>query len=237
MLNIYGAFSKFPLPVQTKLVKYFPNSSFRRFRSLLEKDTADGYGLRSMLSLSAIFVHVPKAAGTSVTYSLFGSRGAGHAPAFLYRALLGEKSFDSKFKFTFVRDPVDRFISAFRFLSNGGDGGQADLEFKRQVLSKFECIDDFTINWLSPRRLSKVVHLQEQRHFLCHPGTNDLMVDFVGRFENIVEDYSKISSILGVKNGLPKLNSPHKERKISLSQSSEEKIRELYSKDFKLFDY
>ena len=58
-----------------------------------------------------IFVHVPKAAGSSVTIALGGKSGnvATHAPLFAV-----DKG--NRFAFGFVRNPWARMVSAYRFL-------------------------------------------------------------------------------------------------------------------------
>ena len=69
----------------------------------------------------AIFVHIPKTAGTTVLEAL----GADpvfdtHAPARIYR-MADPALFASAYKFTIVRNPWDRFASAFHFMKSGTD--------------------------------------------------------------------------------------------------------------------
>ena len=69
-------------------------------------------------SRKALFIHIPKAAGTSVSVALFGeSQCHGHLMAKRYR-FVNKKKFDAYFKFTITRHPVSRFISAFNYLKS-----------------------------------------------------------------------------------------------------------------------
>jgi hypothetical protein len=59
----------------------------------------------------AIFVHIPKCAGISLNKTLFNSVGGGHTTLDQYIHVFEPKNFQEYFKFTFVRNPWDRFIS------------------------------------------------------------------------------------------------------------------------------
>lgn len=70
-----------------------------------------------------IFVHVGKTGGTSTSAYLkkavasipgWDYESTGHAPAHLIKEAYGAKDFDKALKFSIVRHPVDRYISACR---------------------------------------------------------------------------------------------------------------------------
>lgn len=68
-----------------------------------------------------IFIHVPKTAGVSVAKSLLGKPTV-HWSALNCRLIFGKEDFNNYFKFSFVRNPFTRLISAYEFLRNGGYG-------------------------------------------------------------------------------------------------------------------
>jgi hypothetical protein len=68
---------------------------------------------------NAIFVHIPKTAGTSVLAGLGATPTFDtHAPSRAYRQAYPEL-YARAFKFTFVRNPWDRFASSFHFMKHG----------------------------------------------------------------------------------------------------------------------
>lgn len=66
----------------------------------------------------AVFIHVPKAAGSSIAMALYGRR-LGHHPA---RRLMQEdpESWAALEKFSVLREPVSRFLSAYVYALAGG---------------------------------------------------------------------------------------------------------------------
>lgn len=191
--------------------------------------------------MKTIFVHVPKAAGTSVALSLFGEK-VFHFPARYYRQYDRQK-FDSYFKFTIVRDPVARFLSAYSFLKAGGvtvfderfrDRWLADYDRPEDLVDKLydEVVND---------RLSRLLdwgHLAPQCDYVCHNG--QLLVDYVGRVETIEADFQEICQRIGIRAELQHLNrGPRQDRPAAHRFGGEhlEKLRVVYAEDFKTFGY
>ena len=88
----------------------------------------------------ALFIHIPKAAGTSVSVALFG-RGHGHLTARRYR-FANKKKFNSYFKFTITRHPVGRFVSAFNYLKSD-KCSPSDKKWAKCYLSSISDINQF----------------------------------------------------------------------------------------------
>ena len=75
-----------------------------------------------------IFIHIPKAAGTSVARAVLGKR-AGHFTAETVRDRMGNDPYYKLYSFAVTRHPVDRLYSAYRYVKgNGGtEGAFADI--------------------------------------------------------------------------------------------------------------
>lgn len=197
------------------------------------------YTLKTFEDNKCIFFHIPKSAGISISTSLFGHLAGGHIDAYTCRLIFGRK-FWQYFKFTFVRNPFDRLVSAYEFLKKGGHPlFPADQYFQNAVLSHYVDFDDFIMNWLKPRQAWPVHHFRPQHDFVTL--NNTLTVDYVGHFETLDADFKTVAKRLGIPN---KLN--HTNKTIGCKKSREayfqnprvvERVVEVYQRDFEIFKY
>ena len=161
-----------------------------------------------------IFLHVPKAAGTSVSKSLSALDGNN-------RRLLAEtahetlsdflsnvssrkhiidklllRDYRSYYRFAFVRNPWDRIASVYRYLKEKKPRVEID------TVSSFE---DFLfqfndgIEWIC-----ELNSMKPQTDYVTIDGR--LAVDFLGHFEYLREDFSKVKRDLGISVVLPHSN-------------------------------
>ena len=138
----------------------------------------------------AIFVHLPKTAGTSVSEAL-GIRGSRHVPAEAYR-IANPKKFTSFFKFAFVRNPYDRLVSSYAFLAAGGMNDD-DARFAAANVQPYESFEHFVIEGLDKRsEIRDWVHFRQQTTFICDAQGRNQM-DFTGRFEKLHRDFEYVS--------------------------------------------
>jgi chondroitin 4-sulfotransferase 11 len=166
----------------------------------LRKGSEFGYSLQPFDELKCLFVHIPKTAGVSVCRSLFGNNGSGHIPLSAYRRVFGQEAFDSYFKFCFVRNPWDRLVSAYSFLSSGGMDKE-DAAFARKNLREGEDFGAFVRRWVNRKNVSKALHFIPQTEWV-RIGDDPVGVDFVGKFEQIGVDFDEICRRLGLERGL-----------------------------------
>jgi hypothetical protein len=212
-------------------------------------------------SKNFVFVHVPKAAGTSVTNALskfttyqdleiggthFGEQiqpaykkrfGLGkHTPASGIRSVIGQKVWDEMFTFSIVRNPYDRVISTYKFLNKWKGTPEA---FKKK-LCKFKDINDYI--------LSDIWEVSDGPDYIFKPQTfwltdvndrNKVMVDFVGKLETLDQDLAKIMSQIEETEvdvvASPQLNKT--EGYFELSENAIEKINRVYARDFEFWGY
>ena len=195
------------------------------------------YTLESFYKYKCIFVHIPKCAGISVANTLFGNKAYGHLPIIGYQKIFTTQEFENFFKFTFVRNPWDRLVSAYHFLKNGGFD-EIDRAWSKENLSKFDSFEEFVCDWISnDGNIWTYNHFIPQYHFILDANGDSLM-DCIGDIENLEEDFKDISKILGINSTLQHLNvSKRGSYRKYYTPTSRKIVEEIYKHDIALFDY
>lgn len=212
-----------------------------------------------------IFLHNPKAAGTSIRQTLllphdtknnfyWGMASGGPLKRPVDKAHLAIEDLKilypeaynllhEYFVFAFIRHPYERFISSFYEYAKHHD---QDLNLKSKTTRQLSTIlDDFIVNALSHE---KIRHVYKYRHFIPQHcvlyDEKKCMVDYIGRVNNLHKDLSSITQIIG-------LNMPLKLGELNRASTSntdihevllprtKDLVRRLYEKDFLYlgFDY
>ncbi|MBB3229564.1 sulfotransferase family 2 domain-containing protein [Halomonas stenophila] len=153
----------------------------------------------------SIFIHIPKAAGSSVADALFKESG-GHRPIRRYLAYSPDLV-DHYFTFTFVRNPWDRCHSAYHYFAcRAGSDAHRDHRWASAVLSGINSFREFVLLLKDldyAKRIKRYDHFRDQVDWLVDPVADDFMVDFIGRFEVLGEDFEHIKNKMGVDVALP----------------------------------
>ena len=181
----------------------------------------------------AIFIHIPKTAGTSVAQALYG--GSRHVPYFEYERA-NRRKFRLFFKFAFVRNPWDRIVSTYFFLKGGGVN-EMDRRFASEHLAAYDNFAAFVEGWLTRENIWSYVHFKPQYYFICDPRLR-LRVNFVGRTETIAEDFRYVCQRLAIEAELGWANrSGHRRYREYYNDELRKRVAEVYAEDIALFDY
>lgn len=151
--------------------------------------------------------------------------GHGHLSLQQVKPFILPPMFENYFKFCTVRNPYDRFVSFCRFINRDNRLMQTDL------LGTMKKI-------ISDRKNHRRILFRPQFEFVTDKDEN-LLVDYVCRFENLQSDFDKVCEKLNFpKTNLKKTNSTDS---INYQSFYDEEltamVREFYLKDFEIFGY
>ena len=188
-----------------------------------------------------VFIHVPKAAGTSINLALYG-RFMGHPHASDIDRW-GSSKLKTLPTFAITRNPWDRLVSAYRFAKRGrGIGGavQAGVRNPEQYdVPEFATFERFVTDWLAPRDVMKLDGIfQPQWLFVCDSQRQQL-VDHVGRVEDLEPTLEFIAASIGVRVRLDRANRSGESADYRSFYTSElaDLVGRIYRDDAKTFGY
>lgn len=89
--------------------------------------------------------------------SLFGNLGEVHLRIPHYQLIFSRREFEEYYKFTFVRNPWDRLVSASLFLKKGG-AHKGDKAWAEKNLSRFPDFHSFVRGWVDRKGVNTWKH-------------------------------------------------------------------------------
>lgn len=234
-----------------KIIFYLPHSIILVFYKLFKKSnyartqkerkmnvhSREKYSLKGFDDNKCIFIHIPKAGGVSIAVNLFGNLGYGHKPIYKYLYIFDNKEFTEYFKFTFVRNPWDRLVSAYFFLKSGGFNNEDDQWFKDNLYT-FDGFEDFVINWINKKNIYSWIHFIPQHEFITL--NNKILTNKIYKIEEIEQSIDDINEKLNTKISITHENKSHnrqKDYKRYYNKRTMKIVSELYKKDIEMFNY
>lgn len=142
-------------------------------------------------------------------------------------------------RFTFVRDPIARFVSFYRSKIARVDGQGTRPRFVRMGFSAEMSMADVLdrLEDTAPAELDS--HAAPQSAFVLHRGC--LQVDFIGRLERLADDVRLIEARAGTTLELPHrnqtINARPADARAQLPGKLRERLVDFYSADFTLLGY
>jgi len=198
-----------------------------------------GYTYKPFDDYHCIFVHIPKTAGISISKALFGNRAGRHRTISDYKKIFSYSDFSNYFKFTFTRNPWDRLLSAYNFLLKGGMTKE-DKAFSDIYIQPYKNFEHFIEEGLFEEKIINWKHFKPQYKFICEKHSYTPLVDYIGSFENLNNDFDYVKKKLGIdkKVDLPFANNGRSTNyKNQYSKRSRDIVASLYKKDIEIFNY
>lgn len=129
------------------------------------------------------------------------------------------------FSFAFVRNPYDRLVSFCSFYRD------IHASMLRDPAGTMKSV-------LTNTKLTKHVFIAPQHQFICEEN-GDLAVSFVGKFENLQQDFDHVCREIDLPlSMLPLINRSERQKTFQYFDSELlEMVQTFYHKDFELFDY
>ena len=199
-----------------------------------------------------IFIHNYKVAGTSISYALkkYNDRSllispisdkfkllAGiypkvysdnfhkHVTALELKNSLSADVFNNYYKFGFVRDPWDWQVSLYSFMLKNGHHHQHDF------IKSLKNFDEY-IDW----RVNNEVRLQKR---FFYDDENNLLVNYVGKFETLIQSAADLSKAVNIHIAVPHLNKSRTDQKYlqHYTPKTIDMVYEAFYDDIKTFGY
>lgn len=205
-----------------------------------------------------LFVHIPKTGGTSIRVALrsykwkdpyriplflcsrlssltghrLGCKLPRHAKAIAAYEMLPREVYQELFKFAFVRNPWDLQVSSFHHIQ----------QERRHLLTGIKDFESFLRLKLNPYR-KYVYHfdvsIEPQSDFIVDMHRN-LIVDFIGRYEQFEEDFEEVCRRIGIS--CPRL--PHRRQAMDrtayrqyFNDATAQLVADHFKSDIDMFGY
>ncbi len=184
-----------------------------------------------------VFIHVPRTAGLSITRAIYHSTVWCHftLPQLLRHA---DKDILELPRFSIVRNPWERTVSAYHFAKRGGVPDGAQIQHPERYRGKeFETFDRFVREYLGHRNVGKLDGVfRPQTYYLGRESKNSF--DYIGDFDRLPETEQWLSETLGRPIRLPKSNSTdHLDYRTYYSDETRDVIARAYRADIEMFGF
>jgi hypothetical protein len=134
------------------------------------------------------------------------------------------------FKFAFVRNPWDRLVSWYHMCVQTPTANP----FARYIKDNAPTFDDFlkkTTTGMAERTTrNQLDYVTDER--------GEIIVDFVGRYERLGDDFARIEDRLGFRAELPHVNrSAHEDYRKYYTDETRDIVSQRFAKDIRHFGY
>jgi hypothetical protein len=180
-----------------------------------------------------IFIHVPRAAGTSISRALFGTGSTLHHSIRYYRTV-DPRFFAAAESFAVLRDPFDRFASSYAFVRAGGTRSCRMSAVFAAETARLKSVDDY-LCYLEERDVMETDFvMRPQAWFVTDLETGMPLVKTLFLLNEHRTGLMRFLAAHGAST-LPRLNESDR-IPLPLSLRQKARIEGLYAGDFALIE-
>ena len=188
-----------------------------------------------------IYVHIPKCGGSSVKKALlpYYDFPPGHYSANTYREALGEHDYSNLHRFTVVRNPWDRLVSAYFYVMDKRHNKYSpNTYFRDKVLAKYIDFEDFVVSHIGEGKSLNFNHFVPQYKFICDESEK-IIVDNIIKLEDLTLGFEKLGKSLGRQFQLSVVNTSKREKdyRSYYNEKTKKIVEDVYSIDSNEFEY
>ena len=183
-----------------------------------------------------IFIHVPKAAGTSVEDAFRSFEAPSTRHIFDWHCLARDlkkviQNWNDYFRFAFVRNPWDAQVSMYCYIM-----GTGSTHPEWEAVNQYRDFNDYVVKHLNSAQEKGT--LRTQCDFLLDEADLCLMT-YVGRYERLSEDFARICRELSLGPcSLPHLNKANRtDYRDYYNNSTRDAVANIFRRDIETFGY
>lgn len=206
-----------------------------------------------------IFFHVTKAAGTSVKNALqqyaqevekfkinrppkmvdgklnplyeMWESFLWHAKAKEVKKEMTEDVYNKFYKFAFVRNPWDWQVSYYHFIL------KEPTHIRYELVSSMSGFEEY-LEWVIATKNPFPKGATKLQKEIITDYDGKLIVDYIGRYETLAQDFDRVCQVLNLNVSLPHLNSSsHRDYRIYYNDKTKKLVEEYFREDIELFGY
>ncbi len=179
----------------------------------------------------ALFIHIPKNAGMSIAHALYGEQL--YHPSIRYYRDRAPESVLRLPSFAIWRDPVERFVSAYRFARAGGNpDNRVSMAFRHSYMN-FTSLDDALDHVAAAKSVFDLDHIFRPQFWYVADRAGRIAVDRLFAFD----DMAAIPAFVGRPDldAIPEINASVGARATPTAEQVA-RMRRLYAIDFAIHE-